>query len=380
MTAISRRTLLAAPAAALTACRGARTRGFNGYAFVANSEGQAVAAVDLGAFAVARHIRLEDNPTVVVSHWSRPVVYAVMPRSEMLQEIDAEQLAPRRKLKLPVHPSAIQLDPAGHALWVLSAEQRQLVRIPVDRLQPDLRIALPEAPADYAFAPPDRPARDLIAISLGASGRLALVSMATGRIERTVALGGNLGTLEFRKDGRSILASDRAANQLVILDLASGRVVVRLPLAVRPDRFCMKADGGELYVAGEGSDAVVSVYPYQTEVGTTLLAGRAPGAMATAAPGYLLVANPQANNVTVISSQNQKALAVMPVGKEPCFIAVTPDPANQFALVLNRESGDMAILDIASIAARRRRSTLPVAPMMLIPVGSRPVHAAVRSL
>jgi YVTN family beta-propeller protein len=346
---------------------------------VANSDGKAVAAVDLSSFAVSRHIRLEANPTVVISHWARPVVYAVLPDTETVVEIDANQLAPARRIRVGVRPSGVQLDPSGEALWVLATQQRQLVRIPVDRLQVGTRIPLPEPPAEMAFAPDDRPGRDWIAISLPESGRLALVSASRGRLEHLIRLGGAPGPVAFRRDGRYVLAGDRSANQLAMYDTIGGRLAVRLPLAVRPDRFCMKQDGGELYVAGEGLDAVVSVYPFLTEVGTTLLAGRAPGFLATAGPGYLLVANPQSNNVTVISSRNQRVLAVTPAGKEPCFIAVTPD--DQFALVLNRESGDMAVLRIEAVASRRPRSTAPVAPMMtMIPVGSKPVFASVRSL
>ena len=53
--------------------------------------------------------------------------------------------------------------------------------------------------------------------------------------------------------------------------------VVRLPLAVRPDNMCLGGGGGQLFITGEGMDAVVAVYPYQTQVAATLLAGHAPG-------------------------------------------------------------------------------------------------------
>ena len=52
----------------LAACgRRRQSAGFRGYAFVANEEGNAIAAVDLEALAVARHIPLNGAPTSVVS-------------------------------------------------------------------------------------------------------------------------------------------------------------------------------------------------------------------------------------------------------------------------------------------------------------------------
>ena len=75
----------------------------------------------------------------------------------------------------------------------------------------------------------------------------------------------------------------------------------------------------------------------------------------------------------------RRVLAVLTVGEEPGFIAITPD--SQYALVLNHRSGDLAVIRIAAISQRRneaeRRSR--TAPLFtLIPVGSGPVSAAVR--
>jgi len=363
---------------AAAGCRRRKSAGFNGYAFVANSEGQAVAAVDLTAFAVTRHIGLEANPSDLVVHPSKPVLYVLLPRVGILQEIDADQLQPRRKLRLSAVPSALRLSADGEALWILSAEQRQILQVDTGRMLVKTRTSLPAAPVDLDFPPPGPSDRGQIVVSLAGNGRISFVSQSTGKLENTVDVGGSLGGIRFRADGDYLVVADRGSRELVMWDLVGNRMAVRLPLAVRPDVLCPKPDGGELYVTGEGLDAVVSVYPFLTEVGTTLLAGRAPSFMATAG-AYLLVANPKSNDVTIISTRNQSVVAVAPVGKEPCFIAVTPD--DQFALVLNRESGDMSVLRIEALATRRPRSMAPAAPMFtMVPVGSRPVAAAVRSL
>ncbi len=122
------------------------------------------------------------------------------------------------------------------------------------------------------------------------------------------------------------------------------------PSPFAPDNFCFNSDGGQLFVTGEGVDGVVIVYPYRQEVGQTVIAGHAPGAMATS-DAYLFVASPHSNDVSVLSIGTQKVIAVLPVGNDPGFIAVTPE--NQYALVLNRESGDVAVLRVDLIAPQQ---------------------------
>ena len=378
---LSRRHWLAAGGAASLAFAGCgRTRksssyGYRGFAFVANSEGKAVAAVDLNALAVVRHIALDANPIQMVDDPARPLVYAVTPSSGEIVAIAVDKLEVVRKVRVGARPGFAKVSPDGRFLWVLCPAARQLVRIPLAEFrQPDLRINLPVEPADFELGPAVESARDRVAVSLG--GQVALFDTVNGKAVASYSMaGGEAGGAVFRMDGRQLLIADKTARQLAIFDLATNRPVAALPLAVRPDRICAKADGGQIFVSGEGMDAVVTVYPYQTEVANTMLAGRSPGAMAvSAAWDYLLVANPSSDNVTIVSIANQRVLAVAPVGKRPEFITVTPD--GNYALVLNRESGDMAVLHLV-IEPRRSRAAAIAAR---IPVGSAPVGAVVRSL
>jgi YVTN family beta-propeller protein len=89
-------------------------------------------------------------------------------------------------------------------------------------------------------------------------------------------------------------------------------------------------------------------------------------------PDYLFVANPETGDVTVLDIETQRVVAVVAVGREPAFITITPD--SEYALVLNRGSGDMAVIRIAALSGRRRK----FAPLFtMIPVGSAPASAVV---
>ena len=139
----------------------------------------------------------------------------------------------------------------------------------------------------------------------------------------------------------------------------------------------MKADGGQLFVTGPGMDAVVVVHPYQTEIAETVLAGKAPGAMAiSSAPEYLFAVNPEPGDVTVLEVETRDVLAAVKVGQEPCSVAFTPD--NQYALVLNRRSGDLAVIRLGAINQTRQQSRTKTAPLFtMVAVGSEPVGVAV---
>jgi YVTN family beta-propeller protein len=89
-------------------------------------------------------------------------------------------------------------------------------------------------------------------------------------------------------------------------------------------------------------------------------------------PDFLFVSNPEAGSVTVFDVSTQKVVAVTGVGIDPGRIVITPD--QQYALVLNRASGDMAVIRLAAIAPGKAKS----APLFtMIPVGQRPAAAVV---
>ena len=366
--AIERRRLLSALAAPVLACRRRKAEGFRGYAFVANREGGAVAVVDLGAFAVARHIRLDGGPRTVVADARRAAVYALTPESGSVHEIGADDLALRRRLRCPESAMAMKLAPAGDHLWVLCGEVRRLIGIPLGSHEPNVRIPLPDPPVDFDIAPDS--ARAAVTLEEGGT---ALVDLEGGHVSRVVRPGAACGPVRYRSDGKLVLVGNPADRLLTVLEAAEGRTLVHLPLAVAPEHFCFKPDGGQLFITGSGMDAVVTVYPYRTEVGATTLAGRAPGFLAASSdPDYLFVANPETGDVTILDIETQRVVAVVAVGREPRYITVTPD--NEYALVLNRSSGDMAVIRIATLSGRRRK----FAPLFtMIPVGSAPAVAVV---
>ena len=364
---LSRRTLIAT--ALLAGCGRRRASGFDGYAFVATATSHAVVVVDLTGFAVRKRIALDAEPSLLVNHPRRPVIYALAPQARAVYEIDAERQEVARRASLRGAPRALQIAPDGARLWVSTTQPAGLVSIDAASFAAGPAAGLEADPIGF-----DITADGSRMVVLLSNRTLRLIDLATGRREAPIALGADPGAVHFRLDGKQILVAERGERQLRILDTETRRVVVELPLALRPDHWCFKSDGGQLFLTGEGRDAVVVAYPYQTEIAQTSLSGHSPGAMAVCeSPEFLFVANPAAGSVTVFDIATQRVVAVTAVGREPGEILITPD--QQYALVLNRGSGDMAVIRLAAV---QPGPTKRLSLFTLIPVGDRPVSGVVR--
>jgi DNA-binding beta-propeller fold protein YncE len=373
---ISRRALLVSSAAAL-ACGHKKATGFRGLCFVANQAGRSVAVLDLTRFRVRMQIALDAEPTAILAHPTQPKVYVLAPDAGTVYEIDAVKLQVTGRAKAGNRAIEMRLGPKADALWVLYRDPAGLVQFPIDSLRAGARIQTP---------PPDN-------FDLNDDGNAAIASVRTGQVwlaplpngpGRVIRCTDEPSLVRFRKDGRQVMVASAPARSLSIFDTASGQPVVRLPLPIEPRHLSMNADGGQVFLTGDGMDAVVVVYPYETEIAETFLAGRAPGGMAvTDLPAYLMVANPPANTVTVLDFENSgKLVAAVQVGQQPGQIVLTParPGQDQYALVLNEGSGDLAVIRVNTLANSdplRRYQPRPV--FTLIPIGEKPVSAAVVS-
>jgi len=371
---MTRRAFLGAAAGLpLSLATGCRSRqAFSGYAFVANQEGRAIAAVDLGVFAVAKHIPLDGNPAAVVASPVSSRIYALTPDNGRLHEIATEKLALVRSVSVAHRAQTMRLAPNGQTMYVLCADPRKLVAVSMISLKPEWTAPLAGEPFDFDLSADG----NSIAVSYGAEGWLQFLDVAARRTGPRIDLGAEAGIVRFQGDSTQLIAANPGERMLNIYQTGSGRLVSKLPLSLRPDRFCFNADGGQLFVTGEGMDAVVVVYPYFTpQIGETVLAGHAPGAMA-ASPDFLFVANSKSRDVSILDAASKKVVAVAPAGTNPAFITITPD--GQYALVLNQDSGDMGVIWIPGVTRSVARSRDRTAALFtMIPVGSKPVSAAV---
>ncbi|MGH9665971.1 MAG: YncE family protein, partial [Bryobacteraceae bacterium] len=160
--------------------------------------------MDLSAFAVARHIRLNGNPTAVAAHPTRPFVYALTPDNGAVHEIEADRLRLRRKVTVGGAALSMRLAPNGESLFVLCREPRSLVRVALDRFAVDAQVGLPEEPHDFDLTEDGFTA----GISFGDAGSLSFADLNRSLCERPIAVGSELGAIRFRPDGKALIAAN----------------------------------------------------------------------------------------------------------------------------------------------------------------------------
>ena len=186
---------------------------------------------------------------------------------------------------------------------------------------------------------------------------------------------GEIGVLRFRADGQLLLVPCLYDHSLTAVQVPGLQRVTELPLGMAPENLCFNSDAGQLFVSGDGMDAVAIVFPYDTlEVEQTVLAGRDPGVMACSAnPAYLFVASHSGSDVCILNVDSRKVIGIVEVGQKPAYITVTPD--SQYALVLDEISGDMAVIHVSAIRANRTKSG--AALFTMVQVGAKPIQAAI---
>jgi len=359
-------------AIAMTACSPRKATGFPGFAIIASEVEHTLSAVSLERFSVTRQVRLEAAPSQVIAITRPQMVLCLMPARGTLVGIDSEGVAVRQKLRVADESLTMHLDDDGKRVWILNKSPNTLVAVDLASFQVAAKVQLPGGASSVDFH------LKMGVVTLPDRGAISVIE--DGRVSRTITTGLASEMICFRPDGRIVMAGDPNQQMLAVVDPAAGQLLVKLPLPLKPRRYCYNSDGGQLFLTGEGVDAVSIVSPYQTEVYETILAGRSPAGMAVPRPDselpeYLFVTNSGSGDLTVITVQDRRVVARIPVGQDPQDVVITPD--NQYALVLNRKSGDLAVIRVPSIGAWGNHKNKMAPLFTMIPIGNRPVSAAI---
>lgn len=353
----------------IAGCSRKKATAFPGYALISTAGENSVAVVDLTLFRLVKQIDVGAPPAAVVADSDRSFV--LTPSTGSVHVLDAG-LRRRSSQKFADELSGIRLSADGKLLVAIAGAAAEFITADAGSLQVIRRQKLDAAPLslDVASAP-------YAAVSTAHSA-VELFQLETGRTWRA-QMPGKIGAVRFRADGQLLLAANLGDRSLTALNVPALQVIADLPLAMEPQNLCFNANAGQLFVSGDGMDAVAIVFPFDTlEVEQTILAGRDPGVMACSAdPAYLFVASHSGSDVCILGVDNRKMIGIVEVGVRPSYITVTPD--SQYALVLDELSGDMAVIRVKGIrtSAKANRTKSGAALFTMIPVGARPVHAAI---
>jgi len=356
----------------MAGCGPPKATGFPGFAIIASEAEHTISAISLQQFLVTRQLHLEAAPSQVMAISNPPLVLCLLPGRGTVVGVDGEAVAVRHRIRVGDESLVMCLDDDGKRFWVLNKSPETLVAVDLASFRIVARVRLPGAAGSVDFHGRSG------AVTLPSMGAIAVI--ASDRVSRVIAADIAPDMVCFRPDGEIVIAGDPDAQMLAVADPNTGKLVVKLPLPLKPRRYCYNSDGGQLFITGEGMDAVSIISPYQTEVSETVLAGNLPAGMAAPRPNkdlpeYLFVTNSGSGDVTVIDIYSRHVIARIPVGQDPQDVVITPD--SQYALILNRKSGDIAVIRIPSIGAWGNHHNKTASLFTMIPVGINPISATI---
>ena len=334
---ISRRALLAAGFA--WGCGRKLAKRYHGWLFVASGRDKGVAVANLSDFRRLTKVALPHEPDELFHTQNH--VYATSRQGASLIEMDPVSLQISGTMKLPGRPLAARLLPGGKTA-ILTESPAEFIIVDPGSRRVHSRLALPAPGTAMDIAD------GFAAAAIPSKNSVALIRVPDCSLTWLTDVGVACGPIRFRGDGKTVLAGAAEARQIVSLDARSGRLLTRLPLPVAPERFCFNADGGQMFVTGAGADAVVIVDPYQNEIGEAILAGRTPLAMAVMKKRNLLfVGNVESGDLTILDIDTRHLTASVHLGQNPGEILITPD--DEYALALDRASGDVSVVRIPTV-------------------------------
>ncbi|HEY9784282.1 MAG TPA: beta-propeller fold lactonase family protein [Candidatus Obscuribacterales bacterium] len=147
-------------------------------------------------------------------------------------------------------------------------------------------------------------------------------------------------------DGIAYIA-DQTKNRVLVLDPKRRQFIGQfdLPKQSRPKGIAVYSKAKLLYVSESGTNtiAVLELPSGRNLLRTKVPAG--PGRLALSPSGYhLLVLNVPAGLLTIINTMSQRVVASIPVGGMPSFVTISAD--SQRAYVSSRSSNTVSIIDL----------------------------------
>lgn len=276
-------------------------------------------------------------------------VAAVGPRGQTVAQIarlNGATLEARQSVDVSDHPLyGLALNSRTQTIY--GADTRQGVISVVDlasgRIVANIGSDRPNAHVRQVLV--DEDANKIYVSEVGARGadagtsRIWVIDGATNTLERTIEANGVLTGLALDRAGHRVFSTDMAANEVFVIDLASGETVHRWPVGsegainvvydAAGDRLFVTAQGtGDLTVMNAADGAII----HKTPTGA--------GALSVAynpAVNQVYVANRQAGTVSVIDATSYEVLADLASGTFPQTIAI--DPATNAVYVTNKARG-----------------------------------------
>lgn len=192
------------------------------------------------------------------------------------------------------------------------------------------------------------------------SNTVSVINTGTNTVVSTITVGPAPFLPKVTPDGTHVYVSNQN-NTISVIDTSTNTVSSTIQLSAEATGLAFSPNGAFAYVGENTTPGNVAVLAIPSnKVVTTIPLGTGTGAPIKVAitpdGAFVYVTNLGSNNVSVISTATNSAVATIPAGKEPYAVAVSPDGSHVY--VGNVDGSTMSVINTATNTVV---STLPVA-------------------
>src|SRR5688500_13255736 len=207
------------------------------------------------------------------------------------------------------------------------------------------------------------------------SGDVSVIDAATSEVVQTIHVGKRPRGIVVSRDGRSVYVAlsgspisppgqesnepaDKAADGIGVIDVASGKLALKLPSGSDPECFSLSRDGAKMYIANEDVDQATVLDVAGGKPIKTLPVGREPEGVATSPDGrFVYVTGETTSDITVIDTARDEVVATFKTSQRPRAAAFVPDGSK--AYVTCETAG---VVDVVDVKAHKVSNTIKPPP------------------
>ncbi|HEV2982558.1 MAG TPA: YncE family protein [Solirubrobacteraceae bacterium] len=296
--------------------------------YVPNSQSNTVDVISQRTFRVVAHFAVGALPQHVTPSWDLRTLYVTNDEGNSLTPIDPRTARPGRPIPV-LDPYNMYFTPDGRYAIVVAEARREL----------DFRDAHTMVLRHALFTPQcggvdhmDYTSDGRYAlVSCEFAGRMIVVELATQRVVKTIELapGAMPQDVKLAPDGSVFYVADMANNGVWVIDAHTMSVIEMVLTGAGAHGLYPSRDARVLYVSnrGEGSISVISFATRRPIAKWWLPGGGSPDMGGVSADGKVLWLSGRYNaEVYAISTSTGRLLHRIPVGEGPHGLCVWPQP------------------------------------------------------
>lgn len=257
----------------------------------------------------------------------------------------------------PGGPNRIAMHPDGRTAWVVYDKSRDIGVVDTQERTLVRRVRIGGNPYNLAFGPDGRSLWVLDWGSDASTDEVIVYDLATGRVQARIEVSTWPAHGVFTRDGRILYVSGETAGDLTVIDTARRTIVERIVHGGGDAMgLALTADGRRLYAAaGENKNVLKIDTATHAVVGTIPLPGIPHEAVLTLDGRFLYLTLRKMHRVAVIRTADDALVTLIPQRGYPDMIVM--DPTGRYAFVTNRISDLVAVIDVRTHTQLR---TIPV--------------------